>query len=94
MSGEKFSAIYTYVAQYEDELSFEAGDTVMVQAKDEADWWRGECKGKTGVFPSNYVEPLKCESTFRIIFPSVLHLSSYNLPVDTTRDSSNTVIVF
>ena len=70
LSGEKFSAIYTYVAQYEDELSFEAGDVVMVQAKDEADWWRGECRGKTGVFPSNYVEPLKCESTFMIIFPS------------------------
>ena len=63
-SGEKFSAIYTYVAQYEDELSFEAGDIVMVQAKEEADWWRGECKGKTGVFPSNYVEPLKCKSPF------------------------------
>ena len=96
MSGEKFSAIYTYVAQYEDELSFEAGDIVMVQAKDEADWWRGECKGKTGVFPSNYVEPLKCESTFGIISPSSpsLVLSSYNLPVDTTRHSSNTVIVF
>jgi len=29
---------------------------------DEADWWRGECKGKTGVFPSNYVEPLKLSS--------------------------------
>ena len=69
-AGEKFSAIYTYVAQYEDELSFEAGDVVMVQAKDEADWWRGECRGKTGVFPSNYVEPLKCESTSMIIFPS------------------------
>jgi len=58
-SGEKYTAIYTYAAQYEDELSFEAGDTVVVIAKDEADWWKGECQGKSGVFPSNYVEPLK-----------------------------------
>ena len=86
MSGEKFSAIYTYVAQYEDELSFEAGDTVIVQAKEEADWWRGECKGKTGVSPSNYVEPLKCKSPSRIIFLPVLLLSSYKLQVE-SRDS-------
>ena len=62
LAGEKYSALYTYSAQYEDELSFEAGDTVIVVAKDEADWWKGECKGKTGVFPSNYVEPLQCKS--------------------------------
>ena len=59
--GDKYTAVYTYTAQYEDELSFEAGDTVTVVNKDEADWWKGECKGKTGVFPSNYVEPLKCK---------------------------------
>ena len=60
--GEKYTAMFTYTAQYEDELSFEAGETVTVLNKDEADWWKGECNGKTGVFPSNYVEPLKCES--------------------------------
>ena len=60
-TGEKYTAVYTYTAQYEDELSFEAGDTVIVVNKDEADWWKGECNGKTGVFPSNYVE-LKCKS--------------------------------
>ena len=87
MAAEKFCAIYTYVAQYEDELSFEAGDTVIVQAKEEADWWRGECKGKTGVFPSNYVEPLKCKSPFSIISLPVLQLSSYKLQVVDTRDS-------
>ena len=60
--GESYTALYTYTAQYEDELSFEAGDTVMVVNKDEADWWKGECNGKSGVFPSNYVEPMKCKS--------------------------------
>ena len=62
--GEKYTAVYTYAAQYEDELSFEAGETVTVVNKDEADWWKGECNGKSGVFPSNYVEPLKCKIQF------------------------------
>jgi len=55
--GEKYVALFPYTAQYEDELSFEAGDAVMVLAKDEEAWWRGEARGKQGVFPSNYVEP-------------------------------------
>ena len=35
-------------------LSFEAGDTVIVTAKEEEAWWKGEVGGKAGVFPSNY----------------------------------------
>merc|ERR1719483_1495339 len=57
--GEKHTALFPYTAQYEDELSFEAGDAVMVTAKEEEAWWRGEVGGKSGVFPSNYVEPAK-----------------------------------
>ena len=33
----------------------------MVTGKDEEAWWKGECNGKTGVFPSNYVEAAKCK---------------------------------
>merc|ERR1719483_1261912 len=57
--GEKFTALFQYTAQYEDELSFEAGDVILVTAKEEEAWWRGEVGGKSGVFPSNYVEPAK-----------------------------------
>merc|ERR1719483_798624 len=57
--GEKFTALFPYTAQYEDELSFEAGDVILVTAKEEEAWWRGEVGGKSGVFPSNYVEPAK-----------------------------------
>ena len=71
-SGEKYTAVYTYAAQYEDELSFEAGETVTVVNKDEADWWKGECNGKSGVFPSNYVEPLKCKVLFNFDFLCLL----------------------
>ncbi|CAA9996326.1 unnamed protein product [Nesidiocoris tenuis] len=55
---ERVIALYPYVAQNEDELSFEKDDIVTILAKDEPSWWKGECKGGVGVFPSNYVGPM------------------------------------
>jgi hypothetical protein len=57
--GERYVAMFPYTGQYEDELSFEEGATILVTGKDEEAWWKGECNGKTGVFPSNYVEAAK-----------------------------------
>jgi len=57
--GERYVALFPYTGQYEDELSFEEGATILVTGKDEEAWWKGECNGKTGVFPSNYVEAAK-----------------------------------
>lgn len=50
-------ALYTYEAQSTDELSFHKGSVLTVVSKD-GDWWRGELNGETGLFPSNYVQPL------------------------------------
>ncbi|XP_014247399.1 intersectin-1 isoform X2 [Cimex lectularius] len=55
---ERVIALYPYTAQNEDELSFEKDDIVTVLAKDEPLWWKGECKGSVGLFPSNYVGPM------------------------------------
>ena len=54
----KFRALYTYAGQHDDELSFEAGDIITLLSKDEEAWWKGELNGKSGVFPSNYVEEI------------------------------------
>jgi len=56
---EKVVALFAYSGQYEDELTFEAGEEITIVAKDEEAWWRGEINGRTGVFPSNYVEPVQ-----------------------------------
>ena len=40
------------------------GAVILVTDKEEEAWWRGQVGGKTGVFPSNYVEPAKCKFTF------------------------------
>jgi hypothetical protein len=57
---EKVVALYPYSALNEDELSFEKDDVIILLAREEASWWRGELKGVSGLFPSNYVAPL-CE---------------------------------
>ncbi|XP_066931830.1 proto-oncogene vav-like isoform X2 [Clytia hemisphaerica] len=46
---------YAWQARNEQELSFQAGQTIVVKNSD-GKWWFGECNGKEGFFPSNYVE--------------------------------------
>ncbi|KAF7275240.1 hypothetical protein GWI33_012051 [Rhynchophorus ferrugineus] len=40
------------------QLCFKKGDVIAVTQKDEG-WWEGTLNGKTGWFPSNYVEECK-----------------------------------
>ena len=49
-----YRATWAYVAQGEDELSFEEGDLLYV-ADQSQEWWRATCKGKTGLVPGNYL---------------------------------------
>lgn len=57
---EQVIALYGYVAQNADELSFEKGEQISIVSKDEKDWWKGELKsGEVGLFPANYVEALR-----------------------------------
>ena len=39
----------------DNELDFQAGDTIRVISKPHDDWWEGSCEGRTGLFPSSYV---------------------------------------
>lgn len=48
-------AKHPYAAQEAGELSFKKGDHISVMRKDDSGWWEGECNGKIGAFPSNYV---------------------------------------
>lgn len=49
-------AIYDYQAEEEDELSFDPGELITNVIQFDEGWWRGECRGKLGVFPANYVQ--------------------------------------
>ena len=51
-------ALYVYEASEADELSLKVGDIIVIKSKEDEGWWIGSCNGKTGLFPSNYVEVL------------------------------------
>lgn len=54
---EQVLAMFPYTAQNSDELTFYKGSVINVVSKD-GEWWKGEMNGQTGMFPSNYVQPL------------------------------------
>jgi len=49
-------ALYDYQAMAEDEISFDPNDIITnIEMVDEG-WWIGECHGRFGLFPANYVQ--------------------------------------
>ncbi|CAI2186130.1 11475_t:CDS:10 [Funneliformis geosporum] len=54
----KVKALYDFVPTESGELGFSRGDVITVLDSVYKDWWRGELRGKTGIFPVNYVEKL------------------------------------
>lgn len=52
---EYYIAAYPYQSTEVGDLSFNAGEMVMV-IKKEGDWWTGTIGTRTGMFPSNYVQ--------------------------------------
>ncbi|XP_051463924.1 hematopoietic lineage cell-specific protein-like isoform X4 [Apus apus] len=52
-------ALYDYQGEGDDEISFDPDDTIThIEMVDEG-WWRGQCRGKVGLFPANYVRLLQ-----------------------------------
>ncbi|TFK39621.1 hypothetical protein BDQ12DRAFT_682099 [Crucibulum laeve] len=51
-------ALHTFEPTEPGELAFEKGEIIKVVDRGYKDWWRGQLKGRTGIFPVNYVEPL------------------------------------
>lgn len=49
-------ALYDYVADGDDELSITAGQKIELLKGDDGGWTLGEVNGKSGLFPSSYVQ--------------------------------------
>ncbi|XP_008327360.1 GRB2-related adapter protein 2a isoform X2 [Cynoglossus semilaevis] len=47
-------ALYNFMAEEDDELSFCAGDVIDVLDCSDASWWKGQLQGRSGLFPANY----------------------------------------
>lgn len=50
-----FRALYTFEPRTPDELYFDEGDILYISDMSDTNWWKGTCKGKNGLIPSNYV---------------------------------------
>lgn len=60
---EHCRVLFPYEPQNDDELELQVGEIITVISKDLPDkgWWRGEIRGKVGVFPDNFVKLLPPE---------------------------------
>ncbi|XP_013009586.2 SH3 domain-containing protein 21 isoform X10 [Cavia porcellus] len=56
---ETYRALFDYQPEAPDELPLKRGDKVKILRKHTEDkgWWEGECRGRRGVFPDNFVLP-------------------------------------
>lgn len=51
----RVKALHTFEPTEQGELAFEKGDIIKVVDRGYKDWWRGQLRGRTGIFPVNYV---------------------------------------
>lgn len=52
-------ALFDFQPSEPGELQFRKGDIIAVLESVYKDWWKGSLRGKTGIFPLNYVEKLQ-----------------------------------
>ncbi|RKP19950.1 hypothetical protein ROZALSC1DRAFT_28505 [Rozella allomycis CSF55] len=60
----KVKALYDFVAQDSGEVGFLRDDIIIVYDATHPDWWEGEVRNRTGLFPSNYVVKLNKSTEF------------------------------
>nr|DBA28594.1 TPA: hypothetical protein GDO54_008923 [Pyxicephalus adspersus] len=51
-------ALYQYIGQDVDELSFNVNDVIEIVLEDVSGWWKGRLNGREGLFPGNYVKKI------------------------------------
>ncbi|XP_022084536.1 protein app1-like [Acanthaster planci] len=49
-------AVYCFDGTASDELTFKEGDSIVLLDRVGDQWYRGQCKGRTGIFPANHVK--------------------------------------
>lgn len=53
-----FKALYDFESENDQELDFSEGDIIQVEEQIDENWLSGTINGKTGMFPTNYVEKM------------------------------------
>lgn len=50
-----YRALFAFEPRTPDELYFDEGDILYISDNSDPNWWKGTCRGRTGLIPSNYV---------------------------------------
>jgi hypothetical protein len=66
---QQVRANFEFHAENDAELSFRVGDVITVLNQDDPGWWEGELNGHRGLFPANYVDPIKSGAPPRQVVP-------------------------
>lgn len=53
---EKAQVLYDFTGENEGEMSIKQGATIIVTRHIDEGWWYGNCDGREGIFPANYVK--------------------------------------
>eukprot|EP01147_Barroeca_monosierra_P002369 gene2369-8069_t len=53
---KQVKCMFEHVPEQDDELHIAEGDIITILDDSDPDWWKGELKGRVGIFPSNFVE--------------------------------------
>ncbi|KAI8340337.1 hypothetical protein BC941DRAFT_393443 [Chlamydoabsidia padenii] len=88
---EQVFAIHDFEREHEDEITFYAGESVIVIEKDEKyhdGWWQGRNqRGQVGLFPMNYTSPTR--PSHQSIEVSSFDQHSNNLDLNPASSTSN-----
>ncbi|KAJ8403597.1 hypothetical protein AAFF_G00349230 [Aldrovandia affinis] len=57
-SGLQVQVLHDFTPEGSDELVLRVGDTVSLVERVDSDWYRGTCRGSSGIFPVNHVKTL------------------------------------
>ena len=63
-------ALFDFDSAEPDDLTFKAGEVISLkQSDDSEDWWMGELRGRTGIFPKTYVRKEEAHSLPAVTAP-------------------------
>lgn len=66
---ELCKVLYSYKPANEDELELKENEIITILSKELPDkgWWKGEVKGKIGVFPDNFVQTISSDGKYSFL---------------------------
>jgi len=67
---QKVKAVWAYNEDgaESNDLSFSEGEIIEIIEETNADWWKGKCRGREGLFPSSYVTPQAAPSQSTLVY--------------------------